>query len=209
MLHGTPSIKSELFEVRPDAHLDFIPIRPDLPVYVGPVNRRMLRGAGAYGDAVELGAIISVGYIKVALDLIAEGARSQGRDPATLDIAAPLMTAVAVDGRAAREAVKVPLVQYLSFVERIIYEESGADPEVVAKVRSVVAEHGVEAATRFVTDELIDTFTIAGTPDHAVQRFREYATAGIQGLIVQPVPGLDRSTGLELLAKEVVPHVVH
>ena len=67
MLHGTPSIDSEVFEVRPDTHLDFVPVRADLPVYLGPVNRRMLRGAGAYADGVELGAIMSVGYVTFAV----------------------------------------------------------------------------------------------------------------------------------------------
>jgi 5,10-methylenetetrahydromethanopterin reductase len=207
MLHGTPSITSEIFEVRPDTHLDFRPVRPDLPVYLGPVNRRMLRGAGAYADAIELGAIMSVGYVAFALRLIAEGARSQGRDPASLDIAAPLMTAVARDGLAARAAVKVPLAYYLHRVEPVVVDESGADKQAVDRVRAAVAEHGAEAGARFVTDELIDTFAVAGTPDHAVERFGEYASAGIRGLIVQFVPGLDRSDGLELVAKEVVPHV--
>jgi 5,10-methylenetetrahydromethanopterin reductase len=209
MLHGTPSIDSTVFEIRPDTHLDFAPARADLPVYLGPVNRRMLRGAGAYADGVELGAIMSVGYIDFALREIAEGAKSQGRDPSTLDIAAPIMTAVSADGDHARAAVKGPLAYYLFRVEDIVVRESGADPEAVARVRAEVAEHGADAGAALVTDELIDTFAVAGTPDHAVARFREYATAGIRGLIVQFVPGLDRAEGLALVAKEVVPHVLN
>jgi len=34
MLHGTPSIASTVFEVSPATHLDFAPVRPDLPVYL-------------------------------------------------------------------------------------------------------------------------------------------------------------------------------
>jgi 5,10-methylenetetrahydromethanopterin reductase len=207
MLHGTPGIDSEVFTIRPDSHLDFSPVRPDLPVYLGPVNRRMLWGAGAYADGVELGAIMSVGYVTSALQTIAEGARSQGRDPSSLDIAAPLMTAVARDGGAARAAVKAPLAYYIYRVEEIVLREAGADPETVARVRAAVAEDGAKAGAALVTDELIDTFAIAGAPDHAVGRFQEYATAGIRGLIVQFVPGLDRAEGLELIAKEVAPHV--
>jgi 5,10-methylenetetrahydromethanopterin reductase len=209
MLHGTPSIDSEVFEVRPDTHLDFAPVRPDLPVYLGPVNRRMLRGAGAYADGVELGAIMSVGYVTFASRVIAEGALSQGRDPAALDIAAPLMTAVARDGAVARTAVRAPLAYYLHRVEKVVVDESGADPAAIARVRTAVAQEGPEAASGLVTDELIDTFAVAGTPDQAVARFRQYAAAGIRGLIVQLVPGLDRAEGLELVAKEVIPHVLN
>lgn len=178
MLHGTPSIESTVFEIRPDADLDFDPVRPDLPVYLGPVNPRMLWGAGAYADGVELGAIMSVGYLQFALQAIAQGATSQGRDPSTLDIAAPLMTAVATSAKRARDAVKAPLAYYLYRVEDIVVRESGADLEVIPRVRAAVAEHGAEAGAALVTDELIDTFAVAGTPDHAVARFREYAAAG-------------------------------
>jgi len=167
----------------------------------------MLVGAGAYADGVELGAIMSVGYVSFALGLIAEGALGQGRDPAALDIAAPLMTAVAADGATARAAVKAPLAYYLYRVEDVVVDRSGADPGAISRVRAEVAEHGAEAGAQLVTDELIDTFAVAGTPDHAVARFREYAGAGIRGLIVQFVPGLDRAQGLELVAKEVVPNV--
>lgn len=119
------------------------------------------------------------------------------------------MTAVARDGAVARTAVRAPLAYYLHRVEKVVVDESGADPAAIARVRTAVAQEGPEAASGLVTDELIDTFAVAGTPDQAVARFRQYAAAGIRGLIVQFVPGLDRAEGLELVAKEVIPHVLN
>ncbi len=207
LLHGEPGIESEIYTVSPEAHLDFPTIRPDLPVYVGAVNERMLRAGGAWADAVELGAIMSVGYVRWALETIADGARSVGRDPTNFDIAAPLMVSVGTDHRAARQAVREQLAYYLHRVEAVVTDKAGADPDAVAFVRTAVAEEGLAGGAAAITDELIDIFAIAGEPGHVTERFLEYADAGIKGLIAQHIPGPDRPAGLRLLAAEVLPHI--
>jgi 5,10-methylenetetrahydromethanopterin reductase len=207
LLRGEPVPASEQFTVSTQARLDFEPLRRDLPVYAGAVNARMLRAAGAYADSVELGAIMSAGYVRWALGEIGEGAAAAGRDPSAQDIAAPLMVSVGTDAAAAREAVKPGLAYYLYRVEKVVYEHSGADAGTIQKIREVTAEQGAEAGAAHVTDEVIDTFAVAGDTAVAIRRFREYADAGIRGLIIQHVPGSARAEGLALIAKEVVPHV--
>jgi 5,10-methylenetetrahydromethanopterin reductase len=207
ILHGQPGIESEIYTVSPEAHLDFPTIRPDLPVYVGAVNEKMLRAGGAWADAVELGAIMSVGYIDWALEIIAEGARSAGRDPASFDIAAPLMVSLGTDHEAARRSVREQLAYYIHRVEGVVTEKAGVDPEILAAVRTAVVQDGLAAGAAVINDELIDAFAIAGEPDHVTKRFLEYADAGIKGLIAQHIPGPDRLAGLRLLASEVLPHI--
>jgi 5,10-methylenetetrahydromethanopterin reductase len=177
-------------------------------VYAGAVNERMLRAAGAYADSVELGAIMSTGYVRWALGVIGEGATAAGRDPASQDIAAPLMVSVGADAKAAREAVRPGLAYYLYRVEKVVYAHSGADAEAISKIRDVTAEQGAETGAAFVTDEIIDTFAVAGDTGLAIRRFREYAQAGLRGLIIQHVPGPQRVQGLTLIAREVAPHVL-
>jgi 5,10-methylenetetrahydromethanopterin reductase len=208
LLRGDPVPASEQFTVSTQARLDFEPLRRDLPVYAGAVNERMLRAAGAYADSVELGAIMSTGYVRWALGVIGEGATAAGRDPASQDIAAPLMVSVGADAKAAREAVKTDLAYYLHRVEKVVHAHSGADAEAIQRVREVTAERGAEAGGALVTDEIIDTFAVAGDTALAIRRFREYAQAGIRGLIIQHVPGPERVEGLNRIAKEVIPHVL-
>jgi 5,10-methylenetetrahydromethanopterin reductase len=208
LLRGDPVPPSEQFTVSEQARLDFTPLRRDLPVYAGAVNERMLRGAGAYADSVELGALMSTGYVRWALDVIGQGATAAGRDPETQDIAAPLMVSVAADAKAAREAVKLRLAYYLHRVEQVVYAHSGADPDAIQRVREMTTERGAEAGAAVVTDEIIDTFAVAGDIQLAVRRFREYAEAGLRGLIIQHVPGPERVEGLALIAKEVIPRVI-
>jgi 5,10-methylenetetrahydromethanopterin reductase len=208
LLRGEPVPPSTVFTISEQATLDFEPLRRNVPVYAGAVNERMLRASGAHADAVELGALMSTGYIRWALGVIAEGARGAGRDPATQDIAAPLMASVSHDATAAREAVKPRLAYYLHRVETVVHAHSGADASDIQRVREVTTERGPQEGARAVTDEIIDTFAIAGDPQLAIRRFREYAEAGLHGLIIQHVPGPERVEGLTLIAREVVPSVI-
>jgi 5,10-methylenetetrahydromethanopterin reductase len=207
MLHGEAGIDSSVFTVANDAKLDFEPLRRDLPIYVGAVNERMLRAGGEWADAVELGAIMSTGYVRWALGVIGEGARLAGREPGSLDIAAPLMVSVGSVHAQAREAVRGPLAYYLYRVEPVVTEKSEADPEKVASVRTAVAERGVATAAALVDDELIDTFALAGEPGHVARRFADYRDAGVHGLIVQHVDSPGREAGLHLLIDEVLPQI--
>jgi alkanesulfonate monooxygenase SsuD/methylene tetrahydromethanopterin reductase-like flavin-dependent oxidoreductase (luciferase family) len=95
-----------------------------------------------------------------------------------------------------------------SFDEKVVYTRSGADADAIQGVREVTAERGAQAGAALVTDEIIDTFAVAGDTALAIRRFREYAQAGIRGLIIQHVPGPERVEGLTLIAEEVIPHVL-
>jgi 5,10-methylenetetrahydromethanopterin reductase len=204
MLRGERGIDGAIFAARTDAQLDFRRTRSSVPIYVGAVNARMLHAAGQYADGVELGALVSPGYVRWAWQHIAAGATSAGRDAAQLDLASNVLVSVARSKSAAREAVKQVLAYYMCRVETVVLSTSGADAEHVARVRSAGPVEGV----RLIDDTLIDTFAAAGEPADVIQRLREYANAGLRGLLAWHVLGPEPREGLRLLATEVAPHVV-
>jgi len=208
MLHGEPGIDGQVFAVRSDAKLDFARHRSAVPIYVGAVNGRMLRAAGAWADGVQLGAIVSPGYARWAWAQIARGAVEAERDPADLDLASNVLVSVDREAQAAREAVRHVLAYYVHRVEPVVLSTSGADPDAIERVRRAVVDNGVDAGAQLVTDEMIDTFAAAGTPEHVAARLQEYVSAGLRGVLAWHVIGPDRRRGLELLASEVRAHVV-
>ncbi len=181
MLRTEPGVDGQVFAVRSDAKLDFVTCRLAVPIYVGAVNGRMLRAAGAWADGVQLGAIVSPGYARWSWAQIARGAREAGREPGDLDLASNVLVSV---------------------------DRSGADPDAIERVRRAVLENGVDAGAGLVTDQMIDTFAAAGTPEHVAARLQEYVEAGLRGVLAWHVIGPDRTRGLELLASEVRPHVI-
>ncbi len=203
MLRGEPGIDGQVFAVRSDAKLDFARHRSAVPIYVGAVNGRMLRAAGAWADGVQLGAIVSPGYARWAWAQIARGAREAGRDPADLDLASNVLVSVDREAQAARGAVRHVLAYYVHRVEPVVLSTSGADPDAIERVRRAVVDNGVDAGAQLVTDEMIDRFAAAGTPEHVAGRLREYVGAGLRGVLAWHVIGPDRRRGLELLASEV------
>jgi len=202
LLHVQPGVDGEVFAVRADAALGFEPARP-IPIYVGAVNGGMLRAAGAWADGVELGAIVSPGYVRWSWAQVEEGARSAGRDPARLDLASNVLVSVDKDATAARDAVRHVLAYYAARVEPVVLSTSGADPEELARVQAAVVHDGVDAGAALVTDGLIDTFAAAGDPDHVAARLVEYAAAGLRGLNAWHVIGPDPHAAMALLAREV------
>ncbi|HEV7663262.1 MAG TPA: LLM class flavin-dependent oxidoreductase, partial [Chloroflexota bacterium] len=119
MLRGEHGVAGEIFAVRADARLDFATTRPAVPVYVGAVNGRMLEASGAWADGVQLGALVSPGYVRWAWAQIERGALAAGRSPVALDLASNVLVSVDRDPRTARDAVREVLAYYLHRVEPI------------------------------------------------------------------------------------------
>jgi 5,10-methylenetetrahydromethanopterin reductase len=208
MLRGEPGVDGQVFAVRATARLDFARHRPAVPIYVGAVNGRMLRAAGAWADGVQLGAIVSPGYARWSWAQMARGAVEASRDPVELDLASNVLVSVDRDARAARNAVRNVLAYYVHRVEPVVLSTSGADPDEIERVRRAVLDNDVDAGAKLVTDEMIDTFAAAGTPERVAARLQEYVRAGLRGVLAWHVIGPDRARGLQLLANEVRQHVV-
>jgi 5,10-methylenetetrahydromethanopterin reductase len=207
MLRGEAGPAAEIFTVRADAVLSFQPLRRDLPIYVGAVNQRMLQIAGALADGVYLGAITSPGYATWAAEQITQGASSANRQPAAVDLIANVLTSVSTDARAARAAVKQVLAYYLHRVEGVVVDRAGADPDAVADVRRAVAEQGVQAGAKRISDDLVGVFSAAGDPEQVAERLNTYAAVGLDAALAWHVLGPDPEEGLRLLAHDVWPQV--
>ena len=111
------------------------------------------------------------------------------------------------DRQAARNAVREVLAYYLARVEGVVIAESGADVEHIDKVRQVVAREGVAAGASAVSEHLIDTFSVAGTPHDVVEGLVIYADAGLQMPLVWHTLGPNPTEALYTIAREIRPEL--
>ena len=58
----------------------------DIPIYIGATGDKMLELSGEICDGVVLNYVVSVDYIKRAIDLVAQGAKKAGRNPKDVDL---------------------------------------------------------------------------------------------------------------------------
>jgi 5,10-methylenetetrahydromethanopterin reductase len=204
MLAGEDGIEPSLFTGRADARLDFEPLRRRIPLYVGAVNERMLEASGELADGVELGGITSLGYARWARDRVEAGLKRAGRSRADFDLISLVLVSIDPDGDAARRAVRRVIAYYLYRVEGVVTEKSGGDPDAIADAHRAWPELGPEVATERLSEDLIDVFAAAGTPEAVHERLKTYVDVGLDGVLAWWSGfGADPEPGLRLLAAEV------
>jgi 5,10-methylenetetrahydromethanopterin reductase len=204
MLAGEDSIDASLFTNRADARLDFEPPRKRIPLYVGAVNERMLEASGEFADGVELGGITSLGYANWARDRVGTGLARAGRARSDFDFISLVLVSIDRDGEAARRAVRRVIAYYLYRVEGVVTEKSGGDPAAIADAHRAWPELGPDVATDRLSEDLIDVFAAAGTPEAVHERLRAYVDVGLDGVLAWwSGLGADPEDGLRLLAAEV------
>jgi 5,10-methylenetetrahydromethanopterin reductase len=183
-----------------------------IPVYMAVSGPRALRMAGRIAD----GAIVAVGthpsLVARSLEHIAEGAREASRKPEDVDAVflgglaiestweAAKWEAAPMTARRAKDAHYHPDFFFPPELEHL-----RSDAERVS--RSYDYHGHMDAAAphaRLVTDELVDAYTLAGTPDRCAAKLRAMQAAGVRHVVLVPT-GHDRRGALERFVASVLP----
>ena len=173
---GNLDYKGDVFSAGP-LHFEFEPLRRDMPVYMGAKGDKALYKAGQVADGVLLSAGCTVEYVSYARKLIDAGARSVGRNPADIRLAAYLPTCAMQDGAAAVERMRPSARHYLAMHgAQPILTCAGFTAEQVQPFRDAFFA-GTECPLP-VTDEMVRKIVIAGTPQECRDRMQAYVEAG-------------------------------
>lgn len=183
----------------------FPPQRPQIPIYLGALNPKMLRLAGEIADGIIL-TRATLDHVRSAIVDVERGRDDAGRVPGAIEIAALLQCAIAPDGMAARDRLRPGLAMYAARFPRYraVMERAGFAEEVV-RLREAWANLGPDAAAALVSDGLVDAISLAGSADDVRAKLSTYREAGVDlpivSLAVDPAnPLADTSAALEALA---------
>lgn len=197
--------------LRTDAvKLSFPPPQAEVPIHLGVVGPKNLEMAGEIGDGVLLSAMTSPAYVRFALERIRRGVERAGRTLADLEIGAFLFVSVSEDARQARERVKPLLATLIALVsgepENAIFASAGLPPDEVRRFGEDFASGEVPVGR--VTDWMIDTFAIAGEPDHCRAQLRALLAAGVTHPVAFEIPGVPPEETLESIHRHLLPDFV-
>jgi 5,10-methylenetetrahydromethanopterin reductase len=167
----------ELFNIEKFPILSAEPL--DVPIYFGSSAPKMLELAGEVADGVILNSISTPEYVKFARERIAEGARSVGRDPSKIEIGHSVIYAVSEDGHEAIEKAKEDILFYLSYPELDPVIEKSAFGADVVKIRESYSKGDKETALSLISGEMLDTFSVYGTPGECRERLRKFVGRGV------------------------------
>ncbi|MCA9879779.1 MAG: LLM class flavin-dependent oxidoreductase [Thermomicrobiales bacterium] len=165
------------------AGLDFTPLRPAIPMYLGVTGPRALALAGTIADGVILNGFVSLAYTKRAVEIVRAAAGESGRDPGEVEIASSIVVSVADTSAAARDAVRPLVATYLAEFPNIA-AESGVAGDLLDRIAATHRGGGATAAATLVDDGVVDALTCAGTITEVKASLASRRAAGVQLPIV-------------------------
>ncbi len=149
------------------------PLRTDAPIYMAGVNARMIEAAGAVADGLVGHPLFTPEYVReVVRPSLARGAERAGRAGAP-PIAGYLTCSVGEDRDGARRDAAA-VIAFNSTVKtyRATHRVSGFEREAEA-IRAAWSTGDFAAMAAAVSDEMIDSIALAGTPEEVRARFAE------------------------------------
>jgi 5,10-methylenetetrahydromethanopterin reductase len=179
-----------------------------VPVYVAAAGPKALRMAGRVADGVILGSGFEPRALQWARDQVALGAQEAGRDPAEIELMGAGIMCVDEDGNRARDLARARLANRAHHNFRFTLET--VPPEELESVRTFMANFDVTKPIdnrldpRFITEYLIQRFSICGTPEECLNRVRELNQAGIQRILLTVPPSVYREV-MKKWAEKVMP----
>jgi len=161
------------------ARLDFAPVRPEVPIYLGVTGPKALALAGEIADGVLLNGFVSAAYARRAVAIVRESAERAGRHPDEVEIAASIAVSVDDDAERARAVVRPMVATYLAEFPSIA-RESGVPEEELARIGHAYRAEGAESAGKLLRRETIDDLAIAGAPDDVRRGLDLRRSVGVQ-----------------------------
>jgi 5,10-methylenetetrahydromethanopterin reductase len=179
--------EGKLFNLQ-NIQLGFKPYRKSIPIYLGVMGPKMLQLAGRIADGVLLTACATPEYVKYALENIKIGAEKAERDIKDINIAGYIVLSISEDYLEAIETVKHTVAYMIALPQfNPILKLSGLlDREEVEHIRKAAKSGDYHEAVKYVNEELIDAFSVSGSPKECKQKIRKFTDSGIKLPILLP-----------------------
>ena len=190
------------------AKFSFPSPQSSVPIHLGVIGPKNLEMAGEIADGVLLSAMTSPQYVRFALEHVRRGAERAGRNVEDIEIGALLFISVSENAREAREAVKPFLATLVSLLagqpDSPLFTTCGMPPDEIRRFGETFAKGELPVA--LVTDWMIDTFAIAGSPDHCREALAKVVDAGVRHPVAFEIPGVDPRQTIRSVREHLMPH---
>lgn len=208
LLRGDPGgYTGQVFRIEPGTTLHWPPLRPRVDVMIGAWGPKTLALAGELADEVKVGGSANPDLVAPVRASLVAGARRSGRPPDAVGVAFGAVTVVDEDRAVARRLARTQVAMYLAVVADL---DPTADVPVglLERVRTAVAAGDHEGAGAQVSDQVLDRFALAGTPDDVAGQVGALFDAGVTRVEFGTPHGVTPESGVELLGRRVLPAVL-
>lgn len=163
----------------------------DIPLYIGATGPKMLELAGEICDGVVLNYVVSVDYIRRAVELVRKGAEKAGKTLDDVDRPELLVCCLSDDDPNAAMMEGKTLVAYYLGTEPHIMKASNVDEDLIRRVQEYVGwpatEEDYRRAATLIPDQVVRNLMAVGTTRQCQDKVAEYIDAGVTCPILYPM----------------------
>lgn len=163
------TLMTPFFNPGPIAH-------PRIPIHIAGVQPYMCRLAGELCDGLQIHPFHSVKYLHaVVLPKVEEGLQAGGRKREDICLASSVLIVTGADAaqmKAAERSVKTQIGFYASTPNYRVILECHGWGQLARDLTRKSIQGDWEGMAALVTDEMLDVFAIAGTPDELPEKLR-------------------------------------
>ena len=178
-----------------------------VPIYISAEGPKTLRVAGRTCDGVILGTGFDKSVTEWARQRIAEGTKDAGRKLEEIDIMPAGMIVVDQNGDLARRRVRSRMANRahhnFRFTMETVPEGEAAGVKHFMDNFDITKPIEDRIDPRFVTDYLLERFTIAGTPQECIAKVKRLEVEGVKRILLTP-PNATYDQVMEAWGREVI-----
>jgi 5,10-methylenetetrahydromethanopterin reductase len=188
--------------------LSFRPMRTEIPIYLGILGPKNCELTGEAADGLLLSIMSSPAYVKFAMEHVRNGLAKSGRDERTFDVGAYIFSSISEDERAARDRLRPIVAMMISLMapqpNTPIFAAAGLPADTIRAFGASFAQGKVPVD--MVTDEMLDTFTIAGSPARCRENLSRLIEAGVTAPVFFEVPGVPPQQTMDDAHRHILPY---
>jgi len=175
----------------------------DIPIYLGAQGPKMLELAGEVADGVLINASHPKDF-EIAIKAIEAGAKKVGRDPKEVDVGAYACFSIDKNEDKAVGAAKIVVAFIVSGSPPTVLERHGIDVEAANTIGAAIGKGDFGTVLGSVTNEMMDAFSICGTPETCAEKVANLQKIGVTQIICGSPIGPDKEKSIKLFGKEII-----
>ncbi len=176
-------------------------VKGSIPIYIGAQGPKMLKLAGKLGDGVLINASNPLD-IKEAVEKIREGEKEREEGKAKVVV----YTSFSIDEDYEKAAEKA--AEVVSFIVAgsppLVLEKHEIPLDKAEDIKNKIMKGKILDAFKSVTPEMIEAFSITGTPTDCLKKVREIIEIGVDQLVVGSPVGPKVKNSMRLVNQEIM-----
>ena len=182
-------------------------LRSNIPFLLGTWGLKTIQACIHQIAEVKMGGTANSAAVIWMKNQIKNAVSKIGVDTSDIGIVTGSVTVVDQDGDKARNLARREVALYLPIVASLD-PTIKLDVDFIAGIQKATSKYNFIEASKYIDDEILSLFAIAGTPEEIINQTLDLISAGVNRIEFGTPHGVSsESHGLNLLGKEVLPNI--